>query len=251
MASRYENTALYRQQRLAWQMWLLSVFSPTANNCLPLKIIDLRGQTLHLHPLRAVYWQEARALLLADLHLGKATHFRRAGIAVPAAVNTTDFDRLAQLLNDFNPLRVLLLGDLFHSRYNQVWERFVNFTEQHAAIRFELVPGNHDILSRQQYEQARLHLHPAEWVEGPFHFSHHPLAPEAQTDDCYNLAGHVHPCVRLHGPGGQNLRLPCFYFGRQGGILPAFGAFTGCAEVEVRAGDRVYVLTDSSVLAVD
>lgn len=216
-----------------------------------METIDCCGQTLHLHPLRGVYWEEARTLLLADLHLGKAAHFRRAGIAVPAAVSTTDFERLHQLLATFRPARVLLLGDLFHSRYNQVWEQFVNFTTTHAAVSFELVPGNHDILSRQQYEQARLELHPPELLEGPFRFSHHPwLAAEAPATPGYNLAGHVHPCVRLRGSGGQQLRLPCFYFGRHGGILPAFGAFTGCADVEVRAGDRVYVLTEDSVLAV-
>jgi metallophosphoesterase superfamily enzyme len=60
----------------------------------------------------------------------------------------------------------------------------------------------------------------------------------------------VHPCVRLTGAARNGARLPCFYFGARHGILPAFGAFTGNAEVPVRRGDRVYVVTTAAVVPV-
>ena len=66
----------------------------------------------------------------------------------------------------------------------------------------------------------------------------------------YNLAGHIHPCVRLRGAGRQRLRLPCFYFGDRQGILPAFGTFTGLGDVEVQNGDRVFVIADDRVVEV-
>jgi metallophosphoesterase superfamily enzyme len=59
------------------------------------------------------------------------------------------------------------------------------------------------------------------------------------------LAGHLHPCVVLAGGARQRERLPCFWFGRDVGVLPAFGDFTGCAEITVEPGDRVWVVAGS------
>ena len=200
--------------------------------------IRLRQQTLELHPLKAIYWHEKKALLLADLHLGKAGHFRRAGIAVPHAVRHDNYDRLINLLLEYRPERVLLLGDLFHSDYNQAWEDFVDLLAQFSgSTQFELIPGNHDILEADYYAEAGLVVRPIDWIEGPFLLTHHPR--KSYPDGYYGLAGHIHPGVRLYGAGRQSLRLPCFYFGQTGGILPAFGAFTGLSDCAVQTGDRV------------
>ena len=82
--------------------------------------------------------------------------------------------------------------------------------------------------------------------EAPFALAHHPVAVQGG----YVLAGHVHPCAVLTGPARQRERVPCFRFGRDVGILPAFGEFTGCAEIEVEDGDAVWVVTDAAVLPV-
>ena len=214
-----------------------------------METIELAGQTLDLHPFRAAYWREAATLLLADTHLGKSAHFRRAGIAVPRAVADANFERLRSLLIDFRPERVLILGDLFHSHYNAAWEEFVGLIAQFDSVRFELVPGNHDILGAARYAEAGLFLHPEIVDEGPFRFQHFPLAADAPPPpERYVLSGHLHPCVRLRGNGREGARLPCFYFGERHGILPAFGAFTGHAEVPVRRGDRVYLVTPAKIL---
>lgn len=193
-----------------------------------------------------MYWQEAHALILADLHLGKATHFRKAGIAAPKAVEDTNFDHLISLLLAFSPKRVLLLGDLFHSDYNTVWEEWEELLEQFAHIQFELVPGNHDVLPPALYQQSALHIRPLKYQEGPFSFTHEPL--EQPRNEYYNLCGHIHPGVRLEGFGRQSLRLPCFYFGPRQGILPAFGSFTGLATLAVKREDQVFGIADSEVI---
>jgi len=52
----------------------------------------------------------------ADLHLGKAATFRRAGIPVPEGTSARDLARLATLVRDTGADRLLILGDLFHAR---------------------------------------------------------------------------------------------------------------------------------------
>jgi len=196
-----------------------------------------------------MYWMREKALLISDLHLGKATHFRNHGIPVPHAAGDANWDRLISLLLDFQPQRVLFLGDLFHSDVNSEWTDFCSLTRQFSNLSFELIPGNHDILPVEHYTQARLLLHPPVLEMVPFLLSHLPL--ETIPGHRYNLCGHLHPGVCLRGAGRQTMRLPCFYFADNQGILPAFGAFTGIAEVEVKPGDRVFVIAEESVLLLE
>lgn len=66
----------------------------------------------------------------------------------------------------------------------------------------------------------------------------------------YVIAGHLHPGIRLYGSGGQRERLPCFFIGREHTVLPAFGDFTGLADVEPAGGDSVYAIAGDQVMKV-
>jgi len=210
----------------------------------------INGHALELHPYKAIHWPGQKALLLSDLHLGKGAHFRKAGIPVPMGVTDDNFNRLRKLIARFQPTRILLLGDLFHSDHNHVWRTFCDFTHAYDTIDFELVPGNHDIMPPAAYAEARLILRPEIYVVEGLCLSHHPLEAEHIPDGTYNIYGHIHPCVRLVDTAGNGMKLPAFFFGSSGGILPAFGAFTGCAEVKARIGDRVFVLAEGEVISV-
>lgn len=208
----------------------------------------LKEQTFLLHPYKGIYWKEEDALLLADLHLGKASHFRKAGIPVPQDVQQSNFDKFMALLLDLSPKKVLILGDLFHSDYNNCWNEFIYLTNQFKHITFDLIIGNHDILDEKKYNEAKLNLYPEGRVIGPFILTHHPL--EEVPTGLFNLCGHIHPSVRLSGKGRQSLRLPCFYFSEEQGILPAFGEFTGTFTIKTKALDHVFVIAEEQVIAV-
>jgi hypothetical protein len=45
------------------------------------------------------------------------------------------------------------------------------------------------------------------------------------------------------------LRLPCFHFGAEVGVLPAFGAFTGMHVMPRAPDDRVFVVAGDAVRA--
>jgi len=213
--------------------------------------IEIQGQTFLLHPERAVFWVAESMLLLADLHLGKGAHFRKAGIAVPVAVQTANFNRLKTIIEDCKPKRILFLGDLFHSHHNHVWELLQEFIKAYPAISFELVPGNHDVLTDEKYKASLLNLRPAIYEVSDFTFTHHPLSDETFRAGKYNFCGHIHPSVRLRAAnGGGGLRMPCFYFGKHQAILPAFGEFTGTANIEVGEKDRVFVPVEGQVIGI-
>ena len=209
---------------------------------------EFLGQHLHLLPQKAIFWREANTLLLADLHLGKVSHFRKAGIALPGTAALRDYEVLSALLDRHVGARVVLLGDLFHSVANAEWALFADWMRQYPTTAFVLVKGNHDILPAPLYHAERMTVFPETWHVPPFVFSHIAL-PEPPTNG-YNLSGHVHPAVRLSGRGSQQLVLPCFYFRPGGGLLPAFGSLTGRATIQAVPGSQVFVVTPNAVLPV-
>jgi DNA ligase-associated metallophosphoesterase len=196
---------------------------------------------------KALFLQQYRTLVIADLHLGKVNHFRKAGIAVPVQANHQNAEIVIQLIQSYKPTRLIFLGDLFHSHYNDEWEVFGQLRRHFSACRFDLVIGNHDILSRHQYDRHEISVCP-QLTLGSFIFTHDPN--EAVPAELYQVSGHLHPGARLRGSGKQSLTLPCFWMGARQMILPAFGSFTGLARIKPKKGDRLFVVTHSEVIEI-
>lgn len=210
--------------------------------------IEVRKLLLELLPQKAVYMPSEKILLIADLHLGKVNHYRKAGYPVPTKANDENTTVLIDLLNHYKPRKMIFLGDLFHSHYNEEWEVLGQVIRHFGSVSFELVMGNHDIMSTLQYERHNVVIHHEEFRIGNLLLTHAPL--EKPRPDVYNIAGHIHPGAKLYGKGRQALLLPCFYFGKDMGILPAFGSFTGLYPVRVAKGDQVFVIAEQEVIEV-
>jgi len=210
--------------------------------------LNLYNQRLLLLPGKAIYWEKRESLLVADLHIGKSTHFRKHGIAVPDDVAQSNLDKLDAILDRTSPKRLIILGDLFHSDINNEWQQFVKWRKSHPQLEVSLIIGNHDILNQQDYHAGRINVFQKMSV-GPFQFVHDiEELNEQPSDDTYVLSGHIHPAVQLNGQGRQRMKLPCFYFGDDYGILPAFGGFTGTHVIEPKENDRVFMVVDSKIM---
>lgn len=203
-----------------------------------------KDQHLVLHYYKAVFWSEAQALLIADAHLGKVSHFRKAGMAIPNDAAFQNIARIEYLLELFKPEKLIFLGDLFHSEMNLEWMAFKNLRKRFNAVDFILVEGNHDVLHGSSYTNAGLQL-TQELHMGPFSFTHDPQ-PHASL---YNLSGHIHPGILMQGLGRQSARFPCYYFGEDHGILPAFGAFTGLHLLKPKKKDKIYLIVNEKIIA--
>jgi DNA ligase-associated metallophosphoesterase len=211
--------------------------------------VQVRGETLALLPERAVLREATATLLVADAHWGKAAAFRAAGLPVPGGTTSEGLARLDAALARTGARRVVFLGDLLHAREGRApatlavvaaWRR------RHEGVEMLLVRGNHDRHAGDPPRELRIDCVDEPHAEAPFVYRHHPR----DAAEGYVLAGHVHPAVTLRGVGRQRERLPCFWFGAGCAVLPAFGAFTGVAGVEPKAGDRVFVVADGTVVEV-
>jgi uncharacterized protein len=209
--------------------------------------VDCKGEQLVLNRERAVYWATKKTLIISDLHIGKSAHFRKSGIQVPDTVGLTDLQRLTALMKEFNPETLVVTGDLFHNNINSDANAFMEWRRHYAHLNAILIKGNHDALKNEDYKALNIEVHAKELLCSPFRFIH-----EKPTvfDEYYNISGHIHPGVVLYGKAKQQLKFPCFYFGNNCAILPAFSVFTGLKTLKQGEGDRFYAITPSKVIKV-
>ncbi|NNC60838.1 MAG: ligase-associated DNA damage response endonuclease PdeM [Eudoraea sp.] len=208
------------------------------------QILTISQQQLELHPSGVMFWHNEEVLLISDVHLGKVSHFRKYGAAVPQQAIHQNFEMLQQTLLHFHPKTICFLGDLFHSSLNREWLLFEQWVKK-AGVKMILIAGNHDIISPLKYEALGIDLR-KELVWGPFLLTHYP----EEREGLFNLSGHIHPAVKLKGHGRQSLRLPCFFRSRHQLILPAFGTFTGSHILTKNKEDEVYAIADAEVIKI-
>lgn len=207
--------------------------------------VTLAGETVRLLPHKALYWPRQRTLFVADVHLGKADTFRSAGIAVPRLIDA-NLTLLSQALATTGAERLVCLGDWLHARQSKsvsVVEAVTTWRQQHATLEFMLVAGNHDQQAGVLPTAWQMTVVEEPFAASPFILRHFPKP----HDDGYVLSGHLHPAVSV-GRGKLAQKVACFHFGRNVGVLPAFGAFTGTAHISRKAHDGVYLVVDDDVL---
>ena len=215
------------------------------------------GLPICLHPSGAAFLPDHGALLVADVHLGKAASFRRLGVPVPSGSTATTLGALSDAfvsLGDTPVRQLVFLGDLLHAARGRspvlggvVGQALTSWRAGRPGLKVHLVRGNHDRAAGDPPPEWAIDLQTEPFLMGSWALCHEPLTVE----NAYTLAGHLHPCIGLRGGARERLRLACFWFGDPArhavGVLPAFGDFTGMHPIQRRPGDRVWAVADQAV----
>jgi DNA ligase-associated metallophosphoesterase len=200
----------------------------------------IKEQKLVLSPERCLYWEDQQTLILSDMHIGKAAHFRKAGIAIPQQIFQEDLLRLFQQVHFFSPKRIIVTGDLFHSEANLEHEWFSKWRSALAGVQLILVKGNHEILHNHLYEKLGIEIVERGLIAAPFRFAHD--LNDDSDEQFFLFSGHTHPGIKIAGKAKQSFVFPCFYFTEAYCILPAFSKFTGKHLVEMKKGEKVFAI---------
>ena len=184
--------------------------------------IEIAGEFLTIANQRTVFWAGEKALILSDIHVGKAAHFRKNGIAMPQNMLQSDLKRLSELIAHYAPEKLFIVGDLLHAGSNSEVDFFCRWKESYQHLEFHLITGNHDRISKTLSEKLCLSSQvPMAEFDG-FLLSHDYL-PNQQK---FQINGHIHPGVLLKN-SVKTIRLPAFACTKNQLILPAFSEFTG------------------------
>lgn len=247
----------------------------------------IHDNTFWLLTQKALYWEQQKTIILADLHLGKTGHFRKEGIAVPQAVFKEDLHRLFDIIQQYKPEQLIIAGDMFHSKMNKEVDLFTRWRRDISQLPIHLVKGNHDILHSDHYAHADITVADCTMPIGKFCFVHDmndveggdtsatPAAKkqpapggdekpavkkrkkatgcapiENKESEYYYISGHIHPGVVLKTGMRQSICLPCYYFGSTYAVLPAFSAFTGTYPVSPKKNDSVFAIVKTGVIKV-
>jgi DNA ligase-associated metallophosphoesterase len=179
------------------------------------------GEEMRLTQGRALFWPRERALLVADLHLEKASFFAARGQMLPPYDSRETLERLALAVRETGARRVFALGDNFHDGKGAAR------LEPHAAgmlaaltraLDWVWITGNHDA-GAETIAGGTL----ADEVDtGCLVLRHKAHAMETRPE----LSGHFHPRLTLSARGRRIAR-PCAVVSERRLILPAFGTLTG------------------------
>jgi DNA ligase-associated metallophosphoesterase len=183
------------------------------------------GHELSALPQGALYWPARNALLVADLHLEKASWFARLGQMLPPYDSIATLADLAALVAATGAGEIWCLGDSFHDRHGcdrlpaRARDQLTALT---AATRWTWIVGNHDpgfadhcggdIVDEAEVDGMVLR---------------HEADPEETRPE---LSGHFHPKLRIT-QRGRLVSRRCFVAAPRKLILPAFGALTGGLDV--------------------
>ncbi|HEU5286036.1 MAG TPA: ligase-associated DNA damage response endonuclease PdeM [Sphingomicrobium sp.] len=179
------------------------------------------GETFVAGPGGALYWPAQKALLVADLHLEKASWFARLGQFLPPYDSHATLTALAREVERSGATRLYCLGDSFHDRFGcdrlpaAARELLLRMT---AALDWVWIVGNHDP-GFSDHCGGRL----AENLE----ISGIVLRHEAvRGDPRPEMSGHFHPKLRLN-LHGRHVSRRCCVVSATKLILPAFGSLAG------------------------
>lgn len=178
---------------------------------------------------RALFLEQARVLCLADLHLGYLWAHRIAGQMLPVKEDDTA-TRLQDLCQSYDPVRVVVLGDIVHRAVPtpQIRDELTSFLRLVSVCsRVELIAGNHDrALAKLLPSHVPLH---SQVQVGSYVLVHGDLPVVAQSDSVV-VMGHEHPAVSL-GDGVRGARFPCYLAGPRLIVLPAFSMWAAGSDV--------------------
>jgi uncharacterized protein len=148
----------------------------------------------------------------------------RAGAPAPTGVSEETLRRLGELIETIEPQHVAALGDFTHARAAMtpgLLNSLCAWRTRWSSLAFTIVLGNHDRGAGPFHSDCGFACADAPALIGGIECRHRPIARD-NVSGPLALAGHLHPVVRLNGPGRDSLRTPCFVMGERQIVLPAW-----------------------------
>ena len=145
---------------------------------------------LEMLPSRTLFLPQTKEILLCDIHLGKAEYFQQNGIPLTNNSDENNFARIKKIVKKYTPHKLIILGDLFHSKYSidKNLQKKVEDLPELLKTNVELVLGNHDVGCNIKNIKI-FDIRKTKNIT----FSHEPV--NLENNKTLNICGHYHPKI--------------------------------------------------------
>jgi putative SbcD/Mre11-related phosphoesterase len=190
------------------------------------------GRVISNH--RCLFDRETGTLAVADLHLGYEGAAKDDGVYFPRFQMDEMVKDLVLVLERYRPERVVINGDLKHTFDRNLYQEWQEIKEVFGLLSgkvpdVRIVKGNHDnFIAGILPKGTEL---PLMFWTGRLQFTHghkKDALGEGRAEGKILVLGHEHPSVLLKDKVGAAVKLPCFLYHPEAGILilPAFSRMT-------------------------
>jgi DNA ligase-associated metallophosphoesterase len=180
----------------------------------------------------ALVWEQARLLVVSDLHLEKGSSFAARGVLLPPYDTAATLARLKAVIARHDPRLVIALGDSFHDREAH---RRLSTSDRDSIAALQArrdwiwIAGNHDPALPADLGGVVAQ----EVAIGGIVFRHAPTGVAGE------IAGHLHPKARVSARG-RSMERRCFACDGERAVMPSFGAYTGGLNIRDAAFSKIF-----------
>jgi DNA ligase-associated metallophosphoesterase len=190
----------------------------------------------------ALFHQTERWLAVADLHFGYELSQRAAGRLVPLWGMTSIEHRLLELVADYQPRQLVIVGDLVHDGASTTAAKaLLNRLRDRCEV--VVLAGNHDRHAASAIQFG------TRWETPDFVFQHGDCEP--WQDGRVRIIGHYHPAASVSDGAGLRLKFPAFIQQKSCWILPAFSPWASGVAWPDDGESKIWLCSPRRVLRVD
>jgi putative SbcD/Mre11-related phosphoesterase len=159
----------------------------------------------------ALFIEEIKTLVIADLHIGISYELYQSGINIPTQVEEMK-KTIIKLINQTKAKILVLLGDVKHDVPGisiQEMREIPEFLEDLSKwVKIEIVLGNHDTFLKELLPKRKLHSSKGFKI-GKFGFIHGHAWPSKELLTCdYLIMSHIHPIIQFTDKFGYRIVEP-------------------------------------------
>jgi hypothetical protein len=192
---------------------------------------------------KALYLEQEKILVIADLHLGYEEYLNKQGVFLPRFQYKKIIEDLDKIFLEVEKVKeIIILGDLKHEFggiLRQEWREVLNFLNylKKKVKKIVLIKGNHDNYLINILKKEKIKIKDF-YVSGELAFMHGHKMFSGILDKDKEIKkiflGHLHPAIRI-SKGAKSEIYKCFLRGRWKGkevvILPSFFPLVEGADV--------------------
>ncbi|HLR00184.1 MAG TPA: hypothetical protein VK102_07385 [Sphingobacterium sp.] len=212
------------------------------------KRIKVKNIPIHLLTKRAAYLPSYKTMAVSDWHLNKLDDNTEYG-KKSVDFDKEELDQFGELVDEYEPQRVVLLGNTFHPNWDADWQLLYDFAEKYTDIEFVFTQKDYPKEIAQKFGRLPNFRFVLQYIlDHKICFSYN--LDVLTSEDFLCIAGGELPGCIVSGSGGQMYRMPCFKVSNNVLVMPSYGKWTSLNILKKEKNTRLYAILGDHIASI-